>query len=304
MSICLPARRSLKQPLPFLDQINKLKTKHGLIVDNEAMAIAVLKRVNYYRLSAYGISLRVPGNKDKYIDGASFEQLYALYSFDYRFRHLLAALIEAFEIELRARICYHLAMTYGAEGFRNAADFRPTKDKDGKLVHTVIMEKIDAAIENGSRKPCVIHHKTEYGGRFPAWASIELFTFGNLSSLFSIMVAKDQKMIAQQFGLLSIKQFNGWILAFRDVRNRCAHYDRIYNLPLPQQVALFPEDLKYVTQQANRIFPVILSLKRVTSDKNIWEWFYQELSYLILVHPEVDLTCIDFPSNWEDALSP
>ena len=304
MSIPYIVPRPLKQPLPYEGQIDKLKTKHGLLIDDEAKAITVLKQVNYYRLSAYGISLREPGNKDRYIAGTRFEQLYALYRFDFRLRQLLSAVLEGFEVELRSRVCFHLAMTYGSEGFRNAADFLSTVDQNGVLVHTSLMDKIDDAIRNGSRKPCVMHHNAEYGGRFPVWASIELFTFGNLSSLFGIMLAKDQKAIAQQFGLLSVNQFNGWVLAFRDVRNRCAHNDRIYNMPLPQPVSLFPDDMKYAIHPSNRVFPVILALKRVTSYANLWEWFFNELDLLLRVHPEVDLSRIGFPYGWKKALAP
>lgn len=296
--------RPLKEPLPYARQVEKLRKKHGLIIDDETVAVRVLKHVNYYRLSAYGISLRVPGDKDKYIEGTKFEDLYSLYRFDFRFRHLLLALIESFEIELRSRISFQLSMTYGSEGFRDPSNFLSTTDKEGKLYHTIVMEKLDSAIQDGARKPFVAHHNKEYGGMFPAWVSIELFTFGMLSMLFSIMLPHVRKMVTNVFGLLSIQQFNGWVQAFVDVRNRCAHNERLYNMPLRQPIAMFPDDAKYIIKPLHRIFPVLLALKRVVSDKDLWEWFFYELEQLFMVHPEVDMTCIGFPPNWQDALSP
>jgi abortive infection bacteriophage resistance protein len=117
------------------------------------------------------------------------------------------------------------------------------------------------------------------------------------------MQPKDKKAIAHQFGLQSINQFTGWVLSFLEIRNRCAHNDRIYNMPLSTPLALFPADFPYCPGPQNRIFPVIMCLKRITSDKDLWEWFFYELCYLIGVHPEVDLSRIGFPANWEKALS-
>lgn len=296
--------KPLKQPIPYAEQIERLKTKHGLIIDDEIAAIGVLKRVNYYRLSAYGISLREPGNKDLYLHGTRFDQIYSLYRFDFRLRHLLLVLLESFEIELRSRMSFYLAMTYDSEGFKDAANFIKKPDKDGNDIYQSTMAKLAKAIKDGHRKPCVMHHNAEYGGLFPAWASVELFTFGMLSSLLSIMKPKDKKAVAHQFGIQSIDQFTGWVLGFLEIRNRCAHNDRIYNMPLSTQLAIFPADLPYCCSPQNRVFPAILSLKRVTSDKDLWEWFFNELGYLLEVHPEVDLSCIGFPDSWKKVLAP
>ena len=48
---------SLKSPATFEEQIQILK-KRGLIVNDEDFAIQILRRINYYRLSAYGLSVK------------------------------------------------------------------------------------------------------------------------------------------------------------------------------------------------------------------------------------------------------
>lgn len=45
------------------------------------------------------------------------------------------------------------------------------------------------------------HHKIKYGGQFPIWAAVELFTFGMLASLFDIMKESDQRAVSRAYDL-------------------------------------------------------------------------------------------------------
>jgi len=54
----------VKQPKTIEEQINILRGKN-LHFDDEQRAIDALSRINYYRLSAYGLTLNQPG-KDLY----------------------------------------------------------------------------------------------------------------------------------------------------------------------------------------------------------------------------------------------
>ena len=55
-------------------------------MDDYDEAIRILKRVNYYRLSGYGVGLKEKDNREKYIEGTSLETIYRLYSFDSKFK--------------------------------------------------------------------------------------------------------------------------------------------------------------------------------------------------------------------------
>lgn len=55
----------LKPALTFEQQIEHLKTVHNLTIMHEDSALKILEKVNYYRLSAYGLvskNLRIPKN--------------------------------------------------------------------------------------------------------------------------------------------------------------------------------------------------------------------------------------------------
>ncbi len=62
----------LKPALTYEEQINRLESVHNLKINNSKSAIEILKRVNYYRLSGYGIGLKDKTDSEKYIPGASF----------------------------------------------------------------------------------------------------------------------------------------------------------------------------------------------------------------------------------------
>ena len=66
----------------YAKQIDILMNKHRLIVCDREFAKDTLSKVSYYRLSAYGLSLRNPDNNNLYREGTTFEQIYALYRFD------------------------------------------------------------------------------------------------------------------------------------------------------------------------------------------------------------------------------
>ena len=56
----------LKPALTYNQQIDRLKNVHNLSITDDAAALEILKKVNYYRLSAYGLGLTKKDDKEKY----------------------------------------------------------------------------------------------------------------------------------------------------------------------------------------------------------------------------------------------
>lgn len=289
----------LKPALSFEEQVAQLKNKHDLEIENISEAISILSHVNYYRLSAYGIGLKRRDDTDKFVNGISLTHLYHLYVFDSHLRNELFHLIEHVEIELRTQIAYHLSLTYGPEGYACSKNFINRLDKNGNSIHEITMMKFHNEVARQRNLPCVKHHQKKYSGHFPAWAAVELFTFGMLSSLYSIMKPQDQKKIAD-FYRIDSRHLNSWMQSLVDVRNRCAHYGRIYNMPLSQTPPMYKE---YSLYKSNKIFSVILVLKRLTQGTTAWNSFFITLCGLIEKYSEINLKFMAFPENWFDLLN-
>jgi abortive infection bacteriophage resistance protein len=109
----------IKDPKTYKQQVEIFQSR-GLIIPNEDKAINMLKRVNYYRLSAYALTLK---KSDKFFDGVTIDNVYALYEFDRRLRALIMGALENIEVAFRTHIAYLLAHKYGPIGYLNADNF-------------------------------------------------------------------------------------------------------------------------------------------------------------------------------------
>lgn len=83
-----------KPPKTFEQQI-KIFRDRNLIIEDEEEAIDFLKRVSYYRLTGYTLTLK---ENDKFFDGVTFNDIRYLYEFDKKFRSLLLEMLEDIEV--------------------------------------------------------------------------------------------------------------------------------------------------------------------------------------------------------------
>ncbi len=293
----------LKPALTYDEQIDRLKCVHNLSISDDAAALEILKKVNYYRLSAYGLGLFQKGDKEKYIDGITLEHIYRLYEFDSMFRNSLVHVIEQLEIQLRTQISNYLALKYDSEGYINPNNFSDKVTKQGTSIHAGIIDSFHKECDHQKNAPFVKHHMDRYEGHFPIWVAIELFTFGNLSSLYSIMTKDDRKAISRFYNT-EPNYLGSWILALVEIRNICAHYSRLYNMPLKQTPYLYSENQRYRSGKLNKVFPALLSIKRMLNSDERWITFEKQLEVLIDDYKDViQLSFMGFPPEWKAVLS-
>lgn len=290
----------VKPARSYEEQVRRLVEEHGLTIDDPQEAVSILSTVNYYRLTTYGKHLRCPDNPERFLPGVSLDTLYALYQFDMELRHLLLPMLEFFEVQLRAKIAYHLAITYGSMGYMNAENFRPLHLPNGASLHKNLIGKFKSEIRRQSALPFVRHHNTKYGGQFPIWAAVELFTFGMLSTLFDLMKDSDQWAVSRSYGV-SPDELGHLIDAAVNVRNICAHYNRLYNQPLSQQPLL---PARFRAYESDHLFPLLLAFKITCGQTKSYKRLAMGLLVLADDYPEADLALCGFPENWRSLLDP
>lgn len=286
----------VKPARSYEEQAQRLLEVHNLRVENADRARHILSTVNYYRLTTYGKHLRRPDDPEKFIDGVALDDLYELYQFDMGLRHQLLPVLEFFEVQLRAKMSYHLAMTYGSTGYTNAANFRLDKASQG--MHKSLMNKFRIEVRHQDDLAFVRHHQVKYGGKFPFWAAVELFSFGMLAQFYAILTEGDQWAVSREYRLAP-EALGALIDAAVDVRNICAHYARLYNQPIEGHPLLPPDCAAY---DSEFVFPVILALKAVAGGHRVYGDMIRGLSQLFTAYPQADPALCGFPEEWEDLL--
>jgi abortive infection bacteriophage resistance protein len=272
----------------FEEQINILKSR-GLLFNNEDLAAQTLQMVNYYRLSAYGLSLM---QSDKYDPGTTFEQIIALYEFDRRFRYLIMEMTEQVEIAFRTHISYYIAHTYGALGHLESKYFEK---------HDLFLTELEKEIKR-SQEIFIKHHFDNYNGNIPIWVAIEVLSFGALSKLFSNMKSEAQNEIAKNNYRAPAIYLESWLKCLSYIRNICAHYGRLYNRPLTSKPRLDRKSKRLEVAQG-KIFAHVYILKELIPDRMKWVYFITRLEALLTEYKDVvELDRIGFPEDWEAIL--
>jgi len=152
------------------------------------------ERVNYYRFSAYGLTLKKQEGNGEFRDDVTFEQMQMIYNFDKKLRETLIYYLESIEIEFRTQIAYYHPHDFGALGYKNSSYFR--LKNSCKIFSKPTREN---RIESSGKESFIIHHKEKYNEVFPFWVANEVMSFSELSKLFRNLLRKNKIMIIEDF---------------------------------------------------------------------------------------------------------
>jgi abortive infection bacteriophage resistance protein len=283
---------SPKMPTTYAQQVSLIEEK-GFIIDDRLSAISFLKQANYYRLSAYFLPFKK--SNGTYFNEINFSRIQRIYEFDSHIRALVSRTIEQIELYIRSQFSYHLAHNYGALGYMNDSIYTERHNS------TVFKSKIETCIEENKRTPVVRHHQKKYNGQFPIWVIIEFFSMGMLSYMYADMKSADKKTIAHDCFQTSTNCLESWLRCLTDLRNRCAHYSRLYYWSFPA-IPKMPKDCNHTADR--RLFSQLLMLKYLYPDKQRWNSnVFIEIDTLISEFlPDISLKHVGFPANWKELL--
>ncbi|KXH81852.1 Abi family protein [Sporosarcina sp. HYO08] len=280
----------IKKPTTPQEQIELFRSRN-LHIENEEKAIEILSRINYYRFSAYTLTLK---QNDRFLAGTTFEDVYRLYEFDRKLRSLLVANLEVIEITFRAQLALFHSHKYGATGYLDSENFiNPS-------YHVEMVKQLNREIHR-SKEIFVHHHKSKYEGVFPVWVAIEVTSFSLLSKIYSNLKNKDKAIIAKSNYHFPYEYVKNWLYSLSTFRNICAHYGRVYNRKLPIHLKIDEDDRKKGVK-GNSVFAAILIMGKLIIDRTEWDSFVTSLSVLIEEYDVVDLDRLGFPLNWEELL--
>lgn len=287
--------KDLKKAKTFDEQINILE-KRNLVIEDKDEAKKILSKINYYRLSGYFRYFYKDG-VEEFKNGTTFNDLYKLYKFDEGLRRLIMNLTEVVEVNFRTFVSYYIAHNFGEEGHLDVDKF----DSKSKEYHTKFIEKLDDKIDSYEDKEFIKHHKSMYRGKLPIWVVVEIFSFNDLSRLYGNMTNKDRKeIIKANYNdpriVKSAYDVRNWIRVLTDVRNMCAHYERLFNKRFTNSIKLPPMYEGKVYN--NTLFAALIILKLLINDTEIWDEFIDNLNKLFEKYEFTDLASMGFTDDW------
>ncbi len=281
----------LKEPKTFQEQLNILKDKN-VIIENEEFALNTLSKINYYRLSAYGLTLK-DKDKDLYNDGVTFRQIKRIYDFDKRLRELFLYYLEIVEVEFRTKIAYFHVHDFGALGYKNAENFK------NSYHHNRFLNTLEDGIQKSSKELFVIHHKHKYDGLFPFWVAIEVTSFGDLSRLYRNLLRETKIKIIEHLKIPP-ETVASWLHTLSHVRNICAHYGRLYG----KDLIIKPSFTDFKTEKIDNsaVFSIVFILMHFLQRSDRTN-FIIGLNGLIEEYiDDINLSHIGFPNEWQSIL--
>lgn len=284
---------SQKIPATIDEQIAKLRER-GCIIEDETLVRDTLKYVNYYRLSNYFEPFST--DKHHYEEGTTFEKILRIYEMDRKLRSILIAALEEIEIALRAAVSNFHALKYGALGYLNPSTFSHSHN------HPPFLSKIKHLIEVNEDREFVRHYNSHHGGSFPLWVMMELFSFGTLAFFFKDMHAADKKALAADYYGCSSSEMDNWIFCLNELRNYCAHYNRLYGNEFPVE----PKTPRGIEQPLKPdVFGYIIVMKQLYHNKQNWnERVVKPISRLLRKNADIiRLSDIGFTEGWETLIA-
>jgi abortive infection bacteriophage resistance protein len=230
---------SMKPHLPYPDLVTLLRER-DLEVASDVNAVATLKRVGYYRLSGYLYPFRqltAEGRGDDFVTGASFEYAVQLYDFDERLRSTLAEGLSVVEVALGARVAHVLGALHPEAHLHRqfldeAACAQPAKHQgDSMEAHDAWLARLEHLRSEAKEEAYVKHHILHHEGRIPLWAAVQFLDFGCLLRLYNLMKPRDQRKVADIFGLSDdrIGLLAKLLRPLNVLRNDCVHNNRVWN---------------------------------------------------------------------------
>ncbi len=282
----------VKQPVTFEQQLQILQEK-GFTVEDEKRCLDFLRSVNYYRLKTYLTTFRDSDGICR--QGVSIDRIARIYEFDRRMRGLLFSVVEEIELYLRLQLAYYHAHRYGPLGYMEAENFGQGHN------HTRFLGKVRACISSNEKSLIVEHHKRKYEGKFPLWVIVEFFSLGMLSCFYADMLLQDKKTLAVRLFRSTPRHVDSWLKCLTELRNRCAHYSRLYDWRFVS-VPRLPDDIDVT--QTGRLFEQVFMLGRLYPDDQKWdETVVPALDALLgTFRNDIKLSHIGFPDDWKELL--
>lgn len=230
----------------------------------------ILEKENYYNvINGYkDLFIQTPATDttdEVYKTTATFDEIFALYSFDREIRIIYLKYILKLENHFKTVVSHCFSQKYGHDNYLKLSSFQHEASSDSyELSHiakrnhldmTADLDKIKqiSAEENVSNvtrllgdiqqeiarqlnkhHQVVTHYMTQHG-YIPLWVLVNVLTFGKVTTFYRNLKEDDKIEIAKQFGI-NYKELHKYMTMMGFARNVCAHDERFFDIRFSQRL--------------------------------------------------------------------
>lgn len=230
----------------------------------------ILERENYYNvINGYKTPFLEKTHKqdsdERYIEGTSFDEVYALYCFDRNVREIYLKNLLKLENTLKTVISHKFSEKYGYDNYLKlenfqvdastdehtlkyvarkynldyARDFDKIKQKNVEENTASVIKLIgdiqqELARQMNKHHDVVTHYMTHHG-YIPLWVLVNVLTFGKITNFYLNMKEEDKIEVAKEFSV-NTKELHKYMNMLSMARNKCAHDERFYDIKFRQSL--------------------------------------------------------------------
>lgn len=211
------------------DRIKHLKAK-GLNIPRPNIAAQKIEAIGYERLRIYFLSRRDQPGKT-FRAGITYKDIIQLYECDARLRGLSFDAVGRFELAFRNVISEAISDRFGSHPYYNRAVFKNAEAHNQALKQ--VIQTFDKSKDERAK-----HYRRTYDPPAlpPIWTLKEFLTFGGAAHFYASLAGPLRSDVAKAFGVPRLEVFENWVQCFVDLRNICAHHDRLFNRRFQKQL--------------------------------------------------------------------
>lgn len=166
------------------------------------------------------------------MDGVHFDHVIQLAKFDQKLRHKTLEGLEIIETGIKSQIAY----IAGVESCFAHLEEASMEDGTPEEKWEKWKDRYDSLCKRAAEEDYYKHHIQKYSGELPIWIATEVLDFGGMCFLFEMLKKKTQSKISQNLNVKQGTMLSKWLLSLNHTRNRCAHFNRLWNRPLKRTI--------------------------------------------------------------------
>lgn len=302
----------------------KLRDEKKLGIPDENRVIALLKKHSYFSLvSGYKTLFKQPNNE--YRPGTTIEDLLALFEFDDALRDIFFHSIQIIEKHIKSLLSHAFVEKYGDDqnAYLTPSNYKFIGQSPMDTYNRcAAVRRLIQTFESKVHPPFdqkYIKHQWENHKNVPLWVMIKTVTLGTTSKMYSMCTQEVQAALSKEFPVILEKQLVGMLDFLTQVRNVCAHNERLYDfntgkkraiqaLPLHAELKIGKKKSYYNRGQSD-LFAAVVCFKYLLSPDEFEATVTSidnEIKKLCkrtkLIPESKILSCMGFSPNWLDSV--